>query len=361
MRILHIILSLEIGGAQRLLSDLLPLQKQNNEVKLLVFKKVETSFQASIEASGIEIINLDCKSFYNPLIMMRLIPFIKQCDIIHVHLFPTLYWVALATCKCKGVKLVYTEHSTHNKRRDKTLFRPIERYIYSKYDKLISISQQTQDSLMKWLKVKPGNRHFVVIENGVNLSAFSSVVPVTTNKKQIIMVSRFAQMKDQETVIRAMTDINEDAELILVGDGPNKEHCEEVVRELGLTDRVQFLGARGDISELIAQAYIGVQSSIWEGFGLTAVELMAAHKPVVATNVDGLKQVVEGAGCLFEVGDTKALAFHINEMLRNKCLYTTLADQCYERAKYYDISRMAVCYQKVYEELFAHKRLEIIR
>ena len=293
--------------------------------------------------------------------MMRLIPFIKQFDIIHVHLFPTLYWVALATCKCKGVKLVYTEHSTHNKRRDKTLFRPIERYIYSKYDKLISISQQTQDSLMKWLKVKPGNRHFVVIENGVNLSAFSSVVPVTTNKKQIIMVSRFAQMKDQETVIRAMTDINEDAELILVGDGPNKEHCEEVVRELGLTDRVQFLGARGDISELIAQAYIGVQSSIWEGFGLTAVELMAAHKPVVATNVDGLKQVVEGAGCLFEVGDTKALAFHINEMLRNKCLYTTLADQCYERAKYYDISRMAVCYQKVYEELFAHKRLEIIR
>jgi len=333
VRILHIILSLEIGGAQRLLSDLLPLQKQNNEVKLLVFKKVETSFQASIEASGIEIIDLDCKSFYNPLIMMRLIPFIKQFDIIHVHLFPTLYWVALATCKCKGVKLVYTEHSTHNKRRDKTLFRPIERYIYSKYDKLISISQQTQDSLMKWLKVKPGNRHFVVIENGVNLSAFSSVVPVTTNKKQIIMVSRFAQMKDQETVIRA----------------------------IGLTDRVQFLGARGDISELIAQAYIGVQSSIWEGFGLTAVELMAAHKPVVATNVDGLKQVVEGAGCLFEVGDTKALAFHINEMLRNKCLYTTLADQCYERAKYYDISRMAVCYQKVYEELFAHKRLEIIR
>ena len=81
----------------------------------------------------------------------------------------------------------------------------------------------------------------------------------------------------------------------------------------------------------------------------------------MATNVDGLKQVVEGAGCLFEVGDTKTLAFHINEMLRNKCLYTTLANQCYERAKYYDISRMAVCYQKVYEELFAHKRLEIIR
>lgn len=351
MRLLHIILSLDIGGAQRLLSDLLPLQKQNNDVKLLVLKGVDTVFQRTIEASGIEIIDLHCRSFHNPLIIKKLIPFMKKCDIVHVHLFPTLYWVALAVHWCKGVRLVYTEHSTYNKRRDKVMFRPIECYIYRKYDKLIGISQQTQDSLMKWLKAKQDDKRFVVIENGVNLATFSSVVPVSINKKQIIMVSRFAQMKDQETVIRAMTDINEDAELILVGDGPNKEHCEEVVRELGLADRVQFLGARGDISELIAQAYIGVQSSIWEGFGLTAVELMAAHKPVVATNVNGLKQVVEGAGCLFEVGDTKTLAFHINEMLKDEAVYVTIAGRCYERAKEYDISKMVLRYQEVYREL----------
>lgn len=355
MRLLHIILSLEIGGAQRLLSDLLPLQKQNNEVKLLVLKSVDTVFQRIIETSGIEIIDLHCRNFHNPLIIRKLIPFMKKSDIVHVHLFPTLYWVAMAVHWCKGIGLVYTEHSTHNKRRDSVLFRPIERYVYSRYDKLISVSQQVQGSLMKWLKVKQDDKRFVVIENGVNLVTFSSVDPVVIEKKRIIMVSRFVQMKDQETVIRAMTDINEDAELILVGDGPNKEHCEEVVRELGLVNRVQFLGAREDIPGLIAQAYIGVQSSIWEGFGLTAVELMAAHKPVVATNVEGLRQVVEGAGCLFEVGDTKALAFHINEMLKNKCLYTALADSCYERAKCYDISRMAICYQKVYEELLYTK------
>lgn len=351
VRILHIISSLEIGGAQRLLSDLLPLQKQGNVVKLLVLKRVDTGFQRSIEASGIEIIDLHCKNFRNPLIVNRLIPYMKQCDIAHVHLFPTLYWVALAARKCKEVKLVYTEHSTHNKRRDEVLFRPIERYIYSKYDKLIGISQQTQDNLMKWLQARQSDKRFVVIENGVNLEAFSSVTSIATDRKQIIMVSRFAQMKDQETVIRAIANINEDAELILIGDGPNKKHCEEVTRELGLVDRVKFLGAREDIPELVAQAYIGVQSSIWEGFGLTAVELMAAHKPVVATNVSGLKQVVEGAGCLFEVGDAKTLAFHINEMLKSKSLYTTLATKCYERAKHYDINRMVASYQEIYDEL----------
>lgn len=352
MRILHIISSLEIGGAQRLLSELLPLQKKNNEVRLLVFKRVNTSFQTSIEASGVEFISLHCKYFYNPLIIKKLIPFIKQCDIVHVHLFPTLYWVAMAAYKCKGVKLVYTEHSTHNKRRDINFFRPIERYIYGKYDKLISISQQTQYCLMDWLKAQQDDKRFIVIENGVNLTSFSSRVPIATDKKQIIMVSRFASMKDQETVIRAMMDINEDVELVLVGDGPNRAHCEEVTRDLGLANKVKFLGARSDIPELMTKAYIGVQSSIWEGFGLTAVELMAAHKPVVATNVNGLKQVVEGAGYLFEVGDAKKLAFYINEILKSKLLYETLADQCYERAKYYDINRMIIRYQEIYEELF---------
>lgn len=352
MLILHVISSLEIGGAQRLIADLLPLQQQNNDVKLLVFRGVNTVFQRTIEESGIEIIDLCCKCYYNPLIIGKLIPFIKECDIVHVHLFPTLYWVAIAARWCRGVKLVYTEHSTHNKRRNKVLYRSIERYIYGKYDKLISISQQTQNNLMEWLEARQDDKHFVVIENGVNLVAFSSFSSIGTDKKQIIMISRFAQMKDQETVIRAMVYVKGNTELILVGDGPNKEHCEDVTQKLGLTDRVKFLGARSDIPELIAQAYIGVQSSIWEGFGLTAVELMAAHKPVVATNVNGLKQVVEGAGYLFEVGDVNMLAFYINEILKSELLYATLANRCYERAKCYDINRMIVRYQEVYEELF---------
>jgi len=351
VRILHIIPSLEIGGAQRLLSDLLPLQKLNNDVKLLVFKSMDTAFQKSIEANGIEIIDLHCKNFRSPFIVKKLLPYMKQCDIVHVHLFPTLYWVAMAASYYKRSKLVYTEHSTHNRRRDKVWFEPIEYYIYGKYDRLISISQQTQDNLMEWLKAKKDDKRFVVIENGVNLSVFSSVIPITNKRKQIIMVSRFASMKDQETVIQAMVDVNEDAELILVGDGSERRHCEEVARKLGLTDRVRFLGARSDIPKLVSQSYIGVQSSIWEGFGLTAVELMAAHKPVVATNVNGLKQVVEGAGCLFEVGDSKTLAFHINKLLKDESLYTTLADRCYERAKQYDIKNMVMRYQEVYEGL----------
>lgn len=101
-----------------------------------------------------------------------MLPYMKECDIVHVHLFPALYWVAMAASYNKKIKLVYTEHSTHNRRRDKVWFEPIEYYIYSKYDRLISISQQTQDNLMEWLKAKKDDKRFLVIENGVNLSLF---------------------------------------------------------------------------------------------------------------------------------------------------------------------------------------------
>lgn len=350
MIILHVIPSLDIGGAQRLLVDLLPLQGKTNDVKLLVFKSADTTFQKIVEDAGIEIIDLHCNNFYNPLIIAKIYPYLKQCDVAHIHLFPAIYWVALASCFTK-VKLVYTEHSTHNRRRENLWFRPIERYIYSKYDKLIGISEQTLTNLKAWLKAGKEDKRFVVVTNGVNLVTFSSKQSSEVSKKLVIMVSRFAAMKDQATVIRAMAYVDEMAELVLVGDGPQKKYCEELVKRLKLTDRIHFLGARSDIPQLVANAYIGVQSSIWEGFGLTAVELMAAHKPVLATSVDGLRQIVEGAGILFGVGDFKRLSFEINKLLIDKLFYASVADKCYGRSKKYDIKNTAKQYQMIYEKL----------
>lgn len=350
MKIVHVIGSMGIGGAERLLADMLPLQAQSNDVKLVVLKEEKSHFHHIVANAGIEIHNLACKSYYNPLNVCALIKYIKNADIVHAHLFPTVYWVAFASLFCRKPKLVYTEHSTHNKRRDKKYLRPIEHFVYSKYRRIIGISQQTQETLMQWLKAKPFDPRFVVINNGVALDKFTNTQQkVDTNC--LIMISRFAKMKDQETVIRAMTYVENCAQLFLVGDGPNKQHCEDIARNIGVEERVHFLGARYDIPELVSQSYIGIQSSIWEGFGLTAVELMAAGKPVLATNVNGLKQVVEGAGKLFEVGDYRTLAILINDLLKNKELYNTTAAKCRKRAQLYDIKTTVEKYQAVYDTL----------
>ena len=122
IEILHIINSLEIGGAQKLLVDILPLM--NNEkmkVSLLVLKSVDSSFCTRIKNSGIEVFSLNSRSYHNPFIILRLIPFLRKFSIVHVHLFPSLYWVALANIFV-STKLIFTEHSTNNRRRGKVGF-----------------------------------------------------------------------------------------------------------------------------------------------------------------------------------------------------------------------------------------------
>lgn len=347
MRILHVIASLEIGGAQRLLVDLLPLQANSEKVDLLVYEQVHNNFERTIEQAGIRIICLNEHNFHNPTIVLRLKKIFKEYDLVHAHLFPTIYWTSLAA-RGTNVKIVYTEHSTSNSRRDKWYFRPIERFMYSRFDRIISISQQTQDALTSWLR--QCDERFVVINNGVNTQKFASVTS-SVIPKSLIMVSRFASSKDQETAIRAMKQMDNEVILYLVGDGENRARCETLAKELGVSERVSFLGPRSDVPELVASSYIGIQSSNWEGFGLTAVELMAAGKPVIASDVDGLKQVVEGAGLIFKHGDSEDLAVKISLLLNNCDYYDVVSKKCIERSLLYDIKAMVKKYNDIYYEL----------
>lgn len=350
MNILHIISSLEIGGAQRLLSDILPLMAKGHAVTLLVNKKVDNDFSFKIKEAGVKIINCGCQKLHSPINVLKIAKLAKGYDVVHVHLFPTVYWAALASFLVP-MNLVYTEHSTSNRRRGKWYFQPIERFIYSRYKKIISISQETQDALIGWLKSEKEDSRFVVINNGVNLSAFSHLKSEKMYPHTLIMVSRFADSKDQMTVIKAMTLLTEDVHVIFVGDGKNMDACKIYAREQGVSQRVHFVGRQSDVASWIARADIGVQSSNWEGFGLTAVELMAARKPVVATNVDGLKQVVEGAGLLFDIGDYVTLAELINRLLHDESLYEKTAEQCQERAKQYDVVTMMGKYMDIYKSI----------
>ena len=347
MKILHVITSLEIGGAQRLLSDLLPLQAKTEDVTLLVYERVENDFEQKVQEAGVRIISLDEHDFHNPVVVFKMRKIFKGYDVVHAHLFPTVWWASLAARGLK-VKMVYTEHSTFNVRRTKAYLRPVEKYMYSRYDRIISISQQTQDALTKWLGASDGR--FAVICNGVDTTRFSAVKkPVIP--KSLIMVSRFAASKDQETVIRAMPYIDPEATLRCVGDGENLAHCKHLAEELGVADRVQFLGTRTDVAELIAESYIGIQSSNWEGFGLTAVEIMACGKPIIGTNVEGLRQVIEGAGELFEVGDYNELASKVNSLIDDESHYASCAEACKERSVLYDIHVMNDSYLNIYKEI----------
>ena len=156
------------------------------------------------------------------------------------------------------------------------------------------------------------------------------------------MVSRFTEAKDHATVLRAMKHIaTPGVTLAFAGTGATMDSCRRLALELGIQNQVLFLGDRDDAQALMAQASIGVQSSHWEGFGLTAVEFMAAGTPVVASDVEGLRQVVEGAGIVFPQGDYVALARTIDLLFTDSELYSSCVYGGKSRAGEYSIKNTA--------------------
>lgn len=354
MKILHVIATMRVGGAQRLIADLIPRFNQHYSNDVLVFLDTENALVDSLRENAINVFSLHHKNIYNPVIGIQLIKYIKQYDVVHVHLFPTIYFAAIASFFCKS-NLVYTEHSTKNRRRGKWYFKLLDKLFYSRYKKIISISEGTEAELKKWLNVDANDTRFITINNGTDIKSFRNIQPSVHKDNdltvKLMMVGRFAQAKDQDTIIRALAQLESKYHLYLVGDGPRIDACKELATDLHVGDRVHFLGMRGDVPQLVASCDIGIQSSHWEGFGLTAVELMAAGKPVIASRAAGLQQVVEGAGLLFDIGDDNQLAEHIRLLAEDKDFYTKIADQCSKRADAYDINIMAEKYLQIYKLL----------
>ena len=358
MKILQIANSLHIGGAEKLLVDSIPLYRAKGiDMELLLLNGTKTPFYSELEKNGVIIHSLsigNIKTVYNPLHIFHIIPYLKKYDIIHVHLFPAIYWAALAKWLSKSkTKLIFTEHNTSNRRiTKKGIWQIFDRFIYRQYNIIVSITSNV-DSIIKVHLTDKKNK-FKIINNGINIAKYSSATSSDTNNKKskiIIQISSFQEPKDQQTVIRAMQFLPENVVLQLVGDGVTRKQCEQLVNDLNLSDRVLFLGVRTDVPLLLKSADIVIMSSHWEGFGLAAVEGMAACKPVIASDVKGLSEVVSNAGLLFEKGNAKDLAEKITSLFNDNEFYQKISQQCFERAKQYDINTMIYKYIDLYNKL----------
>lgn len=358
MKVLHIITSLNIGGAEKLMVDLLPqLKSRGVEAELLLFVGNRTMFYDQLEREGIKITSFaDKGSVYNPLHIIRLYRFLRKnrFDVVHTHITAPQLFAAIVAMLC-SIKLVTTEHSASNHRRDWKWYRLIDQWMYSKYSKIISISDSTEDNIREYLGSSKSDNKYLTVYNGVDVDKFANAQPRTdyhTDKKVVTMVAGFRYQKDQDTLIRAMLHLPyEEYELWLVGDGERRGELEALVQSLGLNDQVKFWGIRGDVPSLLKSSDVVVMSSHWEGLSLSNIEGMSVGKPFIASDVDGLHEMTAGPGLLFAHGDDKRLAALITQVTTDKELYDRVAAQCQARARQYDISRMADGYIEVYKEL----------
>lgn len=350
MKILQIINNLSTGGAEKLILESIPLLKERGVlIDLLVLDHTQYPYMKELqELNCCTIFSLNTGSLYNPVNILRIIPYFKKYDIVHVHLFPAQYWVGIAKfISFSKTKLIFTEHNTSNKRLQNPLFKILDKNIYRFYDEIICITNEVKEVLLKHCKFKEKN--ISVIENGINLTAINAakIIPkkqiddqLLESDKLLIQIAGFRVQKDHKTVIRSLQYLNFNVKLLLVGDGDLRKDCEKLVDELNLKERVFFLGVRIDVPTLLKTSDISIISSHWEGFGLAAVEGMAVAKPILASNVEGLAKVVTGGGILFEKGNEIELAKKIQELLDDHEFYDKISNRCFERAKEFNIDIM---------------------
>lgn len=363
MKILQIINSLATGGAEKLLLDTLPLyRKAGIEMDVLLLWDNNQPFTVALKALNCcKVIVLNESDNYRDIYALsnifNLRTYLKEYDIAHVHLFPSLYFVRLASFGLP-VKLLFTEHNTSNRRINNKKFKLLERWCYNGYQKIICISDEIKLLYSLYLNLPD---RLVVIKNGINLdtifsaeSYIKSAVAESIHEKDVLLlqVSGFREQKDQDTLIKALPFLPSHYKVVLVGDGERKNDLISLVNFLGLQNRVLFLGLRMDVANLLKSVDLVVLSSHYEGLSLASVEGMASGKPFLASNVPGLKGVVEGAGVLFTQGNAEELASKIKELMHNAELYSQVANACKERAKQYDVNIMVDQNIELYKEIY---------
>ncbi len=374
MKILQVITSLDTGGAETLVVNMVSkLRALGHQVDVCVFNGKDTPLMHRLLAENpdVKIWKLG-SGYYNPLYILKLARIMRHYDIVHTHNSSPQLFVAFAKVLCSvvhnPVRLCTTEHNTSNRKRDWKWYAPIESWMYHRYHHIICISQIAEDKLREYMGggwLDESSKHYrkiSTINNGVDVEAIHQTKPLdeaenpSKGKFVVTMVAGFRQAKDQDTVIKALKHLPKDCVAWLVGIGDRMEKVRALAESESVADRVVFWGRREDVPRLLKSSSVIVMSSHWEGLSLSNIEGMSADKPFVASDVNGLREVTKGYGVLFPESDEQALAHYLQQLHDDTEYYQTIAQRCYQRAKEFDLSTMVAKYNAVYESIRNRKR-----
>jgi glycosyltransferase involved in cell wall biosynthesis len=291
--------------------------------------------------------------------MIRFVRFVRQTrpDICHFHLHsPLSCFQGILLVKLSAPsKIVVTEHYLsqlrylRNKQRGPFLSilrevyiwtnLQIKRFILRYIDHTILLSTGDYDLFGSMFgRVSSG---YSVVFNGIDTERYAQGkrvdLKLPSQAKTVLTIADLNRQKGHRYLIEAVPAVLRRVEgvfFFLAGDGHLRSELESLVKQKGLKERVHFLGRRTDIPDLLASADIVVLPSLFEGLPLTLLEAMSAGKPVIATNVNGSRDVVISGetGFLVEPKDVETLANRIVELLTNERLRTSFGKEARKRA-----------------------------
>ncbi len=326
MRIVHVIASLGMGGAETLLMHLVERQRSAGHdvhiVSLLAARQVEVPAGVDVHV----LIGADRRPSAIQLLtglsstLRRL-----RADVVHAHMLHANLLTRLLRPMYRQSALISTVHSKFETANH--LYRLGYRHLDRCADVTVFVSEEVRDSYVTQ-RLTSSNRAAVIL-NGIDTNRFCYNLEARVEVRRefgfgmdatvITAIGRLTEQKDYPTLLLAFSKIAPQwphARLLIVGDGELREQIVSQVRSLGLQGRVTMAGLRRDIPAILSASDAFVLSSANEGFGLVLAEAMACGVPVVSTDCGGTAEVVGDAGLTVPTHNADALAAAIDATLR---------------------------------------------
>ena len=294
----------------------------------------------------------------------------EKLDLLHVHYAIPHAAVAYLAKKILETKGIYVPTVTTLHGTDITLvgndasFAPVVECSINQSDGVTAVSRQLKEQTEKVFNL---SKDIEVIYNFIDFSRFRKVdkehfrkAIAPDGEKLLLHTSNFRKVKRIQDVIYIFEKVVKEipAKLLMIGDGPERLHAEELCRKLNISDDVRFLGKQDAIEELLAVSDLFLLPSEHESFGLAALEAMACEVPVISSTAGGLPEVnIQGVtGYLSAVGDVDDMAKNAIKLLKDPELLANFSKAALARAKEYDIDKIVPYYEKYYEEVLERSK-----
>jgi glycosyltransferase involved in cell wall biosynthesis len=363
MRVLHIIDTLWLGGAQTVERDYFKSQQNNPDIFLYVLRKSMPQITINHKNVAIE----ESFSRYSLSPIFRLNKFIKENDIeiLHCHLLRShVFGYLVKGFFNKSIKLIIHEHSDIIDNEGLSV--PILRLIQKRVNLFITCSNSLRKTLIE--KIKIGDAKAIVMYNGIDLKKFDrnnlqlnkgeerKKLSIEENTFIVGFVGRLTKRKGWEELLEAalLLKDNSSIKFLIAGDGEDKEKLLNLISSKGLGN-VIYLGYAPNMQGVYSILDCLAIPSHYEPMGITAIEAQAIEVPVIASNVDGLNEIItnEENALLINPQDAESIKTAILRLQENEGLCTQLKNEGKENAKRYSIENYAKALDNIYNSIIS--------
>lgn len=364
LRIAHVVLSLDAGGLERIVVDLVGAARRAGHQPLVICLERPGTLAPRASELGAHVLALGKRPGLRPGLVPQLRSIFRRFrpDVVHSHQVAALCYAGPAARLARVPAVVHTEHGKHYAARTRTRWLGRASGLWA--ERFFCVSQEIADDVRDLKVAARAKVHF--LPNGIDPRPFSDPFDRDAARTRLGIgprdplvgtVGRLTEIKCHDVLLHGfarLASTRRDARLLLVGDGPRRAELESLAAAIGISNRVHFAGYQADPENYLRLMDVFALTSRSEGMPLAVIEAWAAGVPVVATRVGGLPGMIEDGrtGLLIPPHDDAAVAAALARVLDEPSLGDRLRQagrEEFDRA--YHLDAMAARYERHYREL----------